>query len=280
MHLFRLISTYVFAILTLLLTFVLLPLAMLRPFALPLGMAVCWWLLGVPPALVALFALVAVVVLCGPKVSTSAALLLLLPSVALADGTPSVIAPPPTGSISAVALGLLGPVVGFIVQNWGLALAVALLGGAAWVAKKLLAEAATLTAKAPAGAPRHAALAILEAARVGVGYVEQKVAPTLRGQDGKLSPEAQNAAKAAAIQAALEWLGMQGLDTAKAAWGLTDEQLLKQLGVAIEAEVANGPAKAPSVAPAPIAEATGPADKELRATPSGRPIAAVAGKGG
>ena len=69
-------------------------------------------------------------------------------------------------------------------------------------------------------------------------------------------------------------------DTAKAAWGLTDEQLLKQLGVAIEAEVASGPAKAPSVAPAPIEEATGPAEKELRATPSGRPIAAVAGKGG
>lgn len=207
------------------------------------------------------------------------AVLLLLPSVALAE-QPSVIAPPPTGSVSAVALGLLGPVVGFIVQNWGLALAVALLGGAAWVAKKLLAEAATLTAKAPAGAPRHAALAILEAARVGVGYVEQKVAPTLRGQDGKLSPEAQNAAKAAAIQAALEWLGMQGLDTAKAAWGLTDEQLLKQLGVAIEAEVASGPAKAPGVAPVPIEEATGPAEKEIRTAPSGRPIVAVAGKGG
>lgn len=277
MHLFRLISTYAFAILTLLLTFVLLPLAMLRPFALPLGMAVCWWLLGVPPALVALFALVAVVVLCGPKVSTSAALLLLLPSVALADGTPSVIAPPPTGSVSAVALGLLGPVVGWIVNNWGLAIVLAVLGFIGrelWKLRKLAAEK---LATAPVPQPvRHAGLTLLQAAGVGVGFVEQKVTPQLRGEGGKLPPEAQKVAFDAAMKAALEWLSMQGLTELQKAWNMSDDDLKKQLGVAIEATVSN-----PSLAaPVPQLEATGPAEKELRETPSGRPIVAVAGKGG
>ena len=192
---------------------------------------------------------------------------------------PSVIAPPPSGSVTGVALGIFGPVVGWVLNNWGVAIALAALGGALWVNNKAIATAGGVVAKAPAGVPRHVGLVLLEAARVGVGYVEQRVAPALRGEGGKLPPEAQKLARDAALKAGLEWLSMQGLDELKKAWSLTDEQLERQLGVAIEAEVASGPARAPSVAPAPI-EATGPAEKELLTAPSGRPVVGVAGKGG
>lgn len=198
------------------------------------------------------------------------------PILALAE-QPSVIAPPPTGSVSAVALGLLGPVVGWIVNNWGLAIVLAVLGFIGrelWKLRKLAAEK-LVTAPVPQPV-RHAGLTLLQAAGVGVGFVEQKVTPQLRDQNGKLPPEAQKIAFDAAVKAALEWLSMQGLTELQKAWNMSDDDLKKQLGVAIEATVSN-----PNLAaPVPQLEATGPADKELRATPSGRPIVAVAGKGG
>ncbi len=111
----------------------------------------------------------------------------------------------------------------------------------------LAARALVLHAKASRA--RHYALALMESARVGVLYVEQAVAPTLRGPDGKLSPVAGERAKTAAVTAALDWLRLQGLGAVKSALGLTDDQLAQQLGIQVEAQVATLPSSSLPAAP-------------------------------
>jgi hypothetical protein len=128
-------------------------------------------------------------------------------------------------------LPYVGPVVA--------ALTVALFG---WLARMLYQYG-------KASRARHYALALMESAKTGVLYVEQAVAPTLRNSDGTLSPDASAKAKAKAVEAAMDWLRLHGLASVKTALGLTDEQLAAQLGIQVEAAVAQLPPSAAPVAP-------------------------------
>lgn len=85
-----------------------------------------------------------------------------------------------------------------------------------------------------AGLMRHFTLAVLTAGRTGALYVEQKVVPTIKGKDGW---EAE--AKLAAVAAATEWLTSSGYKTLQMFLGMKDEDLAKQLGVAVEASLPN-----------------------------------------
>lgn len=94
---------------------------------------------------------------------------------------------------------------------------------------------------------RHYLLAILDAGKVGATYVEQKVAPSLRGPDGKLPPNAASAVKEQAISVGLDWLRGHGLETVKDALQLSDEELAQRLGVAVESAVAQMAPSAPAL---------------------------------
>jgi len=188
------------------------------------------------------------------------AVLLLLPSVALAE-QPSVIAPAPGGGAQAALVGWLVSTLGPVVLPVLVGLVFLLLGG-------LLHLVAVAISHIKAGRVRHYLLAITDGARQGVASVEQTIRPQLPDH---LSPEEAQRLKDAAIKSALDYVKSFGLDAVKASLKLTDEQLLERLGVAVEAEVAASPSSA-----AEPTEAKGPADKVVTTTPSGRPLVTVA----
>jgi len=98
----------------------------------------------------------------------------------------------------------------------------------------LFGAVAHLVLRARASKARHIALALASAARTGFLFVEAKVAPQLRGPDGKLPTDAQALAKAAAVAAALDYLRTQALGDLKKAYGKTDDELATELGVQID----------------------------------------------
>jgi hypothetical protein len=121
------------------------------------------------------------------------------------------------------------------------ALTLALFG---WVVRLLL--------KAKASKARHAGLSLASAARIGFLYVEQQVAPALRGPDGKLDPQAAEKCREAAVKAGLDWLGHSALSTLKAEYGKSDAEIAAELGVMLTAEAdAHPSAPAADSAPAP-----------------------------
>jgi hypothetical protein len=93
---------------------------------------------------------------------------------------------------------------------------------------------AKLLLKLKDGKVKHASMAVTDAVKEGFIFVEQQVAPTLRGPDGKLSPEAGQMAKAAAVSAAIEYLTKHGIDNVKAALKKSDAELEADLGVALD----------------------------------------------
>jgi hypothetical protein len=76
---------------------------------------------------------------------------------------------------------------------------------------------------------RHAALAVADAAKAGVLYVEARVAPALG-----TGPDAAAKAKGAAIGAALDFLKSHGLGDIKADLGKTDAELEADLGLKVQ----------------------------------------------
>lgn len=104
---------------------------------------------------------------------------------------------------------------------------------------------------------RHAALALAAATQRGFLYVEAKVAPVLRGPDGKLPPNAQGLARQAAIASGLDWLRTQAAGDLRKAYGKTDEQLAAELGEKVDALATAMPSGPAPVLPAsPDAQAT------------------------
>jgi hypothetical protein len=122
-----------------------------------------------------------------------------------------------------------------------------------------------LVLKMRASKARHAALAIAAAARTGFLFVEAKVAPSLRGPDGKLPADAQALARAAAVAAAMDYLRGQALGDLRRSFGRTDEELAAELGVKVDQ-------MAEAMPTGPVA-----AEKVITTLPSGGKLVKLAG---
>lgn len=129
-----------------------------------------------------------------------------------------------------LATALPAPVLALL-TNLFVAYAPSILGAAVVALCGLVAR---LVVRIRGGAARHAALALTDAGRLGALFVEAKVAPALRGADGKLDPEAAQKAKTAGLAAAMEYLSTHGLEDIKAALGKTDAELEEDLGLKVE----------------------------------------------
>jgi len=93
---------------------------------------------------------------------------------------------------------------------------------------------------------KHAGLALADAAKKGFIFAETKVAPALRGPDGKLSPDAGAQVKVAAVAAAMEYLKDNAIDDVRAALKKSDADLELDLGEHMDVIASNNVSSSPS----------------------------------